>query len=299
VSGVTGADLKQRIVHIMTAGIAEGITLPRKLLIAGAAMAAIVFPLLVGVLATNAQSTGTARYDVASIRPNTSGKNDTSFGSGPAGGIRAVNITLRKLIMNAYDIRDFQIEGGPDWMGTARFDLNAKEDEPEPVHPRDMNAAQRRAYENKHRERLRNLLIERFGLTVTRTTKDLPGYILSVAKKGPKLTPSVSDETKASTSVSIGPGRGRMEGTSTSVDTMAVLLSQFLGRKVTNQTGIEGSFDFKLEWTPDGATTDTADLNSSGSIYTALQEQLGLKLESKKLPTEIIIVDKLEKPTEN
>ena len=298
-SGVTGSDLKQRVLHIMTSGIAQSLTLPHKAMLAACAAASLTLPLLIGVLSTNAQTTaGTAKYDVASIRPNTTGANDSTFGPGPGGGIRAVNQTLLKLVTNAYNVRDFQVEGGPSWMKTDRFDIVAKEDHPDPTHPRDMTASQRDAYMEKHRERLRNLLTDRFHLVVKQETREHPGYVLTVGKGGSKLRAS-GPETKANTRVSVGGGRGRVSAEGISLNLVATVLAQILGRNVVNQTGIQRVVDLTLEWTPDAVLSDPSLDSNTGSLFTAVQEQLGLKLESKKVPTEIIIVERVEKPTEN
>jgi uncharacterized protein (TIGR03435 family) len=151
----------------------------------------------------------------------------------------------------------------------------------------------------KTRQRLQTLLADRFQLRLRRETKELPVYALVAGKNGPKLREA--DEQGA-----MSLGRGRITARKASMERLAENLGNQLGRTVVDRTGLEGNFAFELEWTPDpGQPLDLLDPSpapadpSGPSIFTALQEQLGLKLEPQKDPVEILIIDHVEKPSEN
>lgn len=238
-------------------------------------------------------------FDVASIRLNDSGTAGSSLGPGPGGGIRATNVTALQLITFANDFRDFQVEGGPDWLRTVRFDVTAKEDAAaSTVSPRDMNAAQRESYINRQRECMQTLLQERFQLAAKLTSKELQGYVLTVGKNGHKLQPTTSPEQNQSMRTNSG-NVGRIEATATPISNLATSLSSILRRKVLDQTGITGAYDFKLDWTPEAGSSEGGELAVTANLFTAIQEQLGLKLESKKIPLDVIVIERLEKPSDN
>lgn len=207
---------------------------------------------------------------------------------GPSsGGLTATNATLKFLITFAYDVRDHQISAGPSWFDTERYDIVAKG----PIdHP---TVAQ-------NRQMLQTLLADRFQLRLLRETKELPEYALVVEKNGPKL----HQPEGAGNGMRIG--RGRITTQAISMDHFAGNLGKLLGRTVVDKTGLQGNFAFTLEWTPDasqpmgvlGPSPAVPD-DSGPSIFTALQEQLGLKLEPQKGPVEIFVIDHVEKPSEN
>lgn len=209
----------------------------------------------------------------------------------PGGRLVAKNVTVRFLIQQAYGVRDFQISGGPGWIGSERYDINAKAEgatTPEQLKPL-----------------IQALLKDRFKMEMHRDTKELPMYALVVGKNGPKLQESAGGGKGAMTRM----GRGMINGQQMAMTMLATQLSQQLGRSVTDKTGLKGQYDIKLEWTPDesqgpgpkeGGGEAAAPIDSSGpSIFTALQDQLGLKLEGQKGPVEIIVIDRIEKATEN
>jgi uncharacterized protein (TIGR03435 family) len=232
-------------------------------------------------------------FEVASIKPSASGGNNVSITTG-AGGLRAENVPVRTLIRMAYEIRDHQLSGAPLWADRDRFDIVARPNgrvppgrEGTPV----LNAM------------IRSLLADRFGLRVHWESKEAPVYLLVVAKNGPKLAASGPD--------SKGPGfyigDAAIEGTGAKIEDLTRVLADQLGRTVFDKTGLLGRYDFKLEFAPqslqqnmpgkDGAAADS--VTDRPSIFTALQNQLGLKLEASRGPVEIIVVDRIEKPTEN
>jgi bla regulator protein blaR1 len=298
-SGVTGADLKLRVLQIMTGSFGQSLSAARKMLIAALGLCAVAVPLTVGALTSKAQSEGSGKFDVASIRVNDTGSNSSSFGDAPNGGIRAVNTTALKLIMNAYGVREFQVEGGPEWIRSTRFDIQATVDDPNPIHPRNMTAEQRKEHIAKHLQRLRHLLVERFSLRVKHETEDKSGFALVIARGGHKLQPPSVSEHNTSSNTSMGTGRGSFSALGADMELLTAQLSNILGRKVVDETGIIGRYDLKVEWTPDDAAASAAGDDSKGSLFVALQEQLGLKLESKKVPTDIIVIEHIDKPSEN
>ena len=132
-----------------------------------------------------------------------------------------------------------------------------------------------------------------FKLAVHRETKETSGYALVVAKSGPKLKEATDARTQDG---SISAGRGRLTGQKAPLSMLAAQLTRVAGRTVTDETGLEGGFDFNLEWTPEETPTDLA---SAPSLFTAIQEQLGLRLEARKEKTEILVIDHVEKPDAN
>jgi uncharacterized protein (TIGR03435 family) len=212
-------------------------------------------------------------FEVATVKPSAEMTGNMSIGRAPGGRFMATNASLKDLLMFAYDVRSFQISGGPSWSESAGFNIEAK---PEGGEPRI----------DQLRGMVQKLLADRFQMNVHRETKEVPVYALVVGKSGPKLTPSVSEEMGIS-----GSTRGRMIYRKVSTSLLARSLSQRMGKAVIDRTGITGEYDFTLEWVDD---------NQEGpSLFTALQEQLGLKLESAKGPVEMLVIDRVSKPTEN
>jgi uncharacterized protein (TIGR03435 family) len=194
------------------------------------------------------------------------------------------NVPLRRLIERAYGVKPFQLTG-PDWIDNVRFDITAK-------YPGDTTNEQRALM-------LRTLLAERFHLAVHRESKDMPAYALVVAKSGPKLEDAKQSGDSTST------GRGRFEDKAVSMAGLADQLARQLEHPVVDKTGLTGIYNLKLEWTPDDQPAGKGD-GASGepalgpSIFGALQEQLGLKLQTQKLPVEVIVVDHVDRtPVEN
>jgi uncharacterized protein (TIGR03435 family) len=273
---------------IMTHSAADKMTFARKLAVIALALVAIAFPTLTGVLKSNAQTSGTpSKFDVASIRLNKSGDTNGWIGPGPNGGLKSQNNSALQLITFAYNVRDFQVEGGPAWLKSDRFDILATSER--------LAAAKTLEDWHQNRERVRNLLIERFKLQAHLETRELPAYTVTVDKQGHKLKPSRADEIEK-THLRIG--RGTLQATAVPLDMVMEGLSSILGRKVVNETGLTDTYTFNLEWTPDTLATNNSEA-VNGSIFTAIQEQLGLKLSSSKRPVEIVVVERLERPTEN
>jgi len=199
--------------------------------------------------------------------------------------LRLTNITLKSLIQTAYGVQDYQISGTSGWMDSSAYDVEAK--------------SATTVTREQELSMLQALLAERFKLKVHRATQDGNVYALAVAKSGLKIKLAADPAGGAR-----GGANGRLIG-KRSMPQLATLLSGILRRPVIDQTGLAGVYEFTLEWTPEvGQTgpdaTPPAPANPGApSIFTAVQEQLGLKLDSARAPIDLVIVDGAEKPSEN
>jgi uncharacterized protein (TIGR03435 family) len=244
-------------------------------------------------------------FDVASIKPSDPAATGMQIGISPGGVLNAKNVTLRALVRQAYDVRDFQIFPNPawrdnGWFDTARYDIIAKgntaavsEDD-----LRQMTDAQRNDFRDQLTAKVRILLADRFQLKVHKETKEMPVYALTVAKNGPKFQPAANtDITRTGLGIRRGAtGKPEITGTRIPMEFLAKTLSDQVGRTVLDQTGLQGNYDFKLTFTPDMAQPTETD---GPSIFTALQEQLGLRLDSQKGPVEVLVIDSAQKASEN
>lgn len=232
----------------------------------------------------------TPSFEAASIKSNTS-QGGISAMRITAGRASMENCSLKKIMLNAYGIpddREYMIDG-PDFLTSEHFDIEAK-------FPADTPAPQ-------IRRMLQTMLAERFRMTLHKETRQLPMYSLVVAKGGPKIHAAEAGDSKTSRRP------GHFEATKITMQKLADLIAKQAGRPVTDATGLQGAFDFTLEWSPqadlrvgtaDAALSGNTADNQGPSIFTALQEQLGLRLESGKGPVEVLVVDRMEKtPTEN
>jgi bla regulator protein blaR1 len=255
-------------------------------------------------------------FEVASIKPSPQncpgGPCQSMISFEPGGGLRVAGVPLKRLIGIVYQVQDFQISGGPTWIDTDRFDINATAESPDaadrfPEDPSHLTDEQRKTGADRMRERLRNLLADRFQLVIRRETKEQQVYALVVAKGGPKLQESKDGKGMMRL------GRGMLSGEGVKLDFLATALSGRLGRPVIDKTGLTGKYDLDLKWTPDPGQYPPAspgppppgvqlppppDANGP-SLFTALTEQLGLRLESEKAPAEVLVIDRVEKPSEN
>ncbi|HEY4382764.1 MAG TPA: TIGR03435 family protein [Acidobacteriaceae bacterium] len=222
----------------------------------------------------------------------------------------ATGMTLKELIKIAYDLNygaDHQISGGPDWIGSTRFDVEAKEDPAFGMALQKMTEEQRG---DRLRQMLRGLLGERFKLQIHHGSAELPIYDLVKAKGGSKLMPAVERPTPPTQERSAKPrssirfaGRGVIEGNDADAPMLITILSmqpEIGGRLVVDKTGLAGKYDFTLRWTPDiGQGSEQPAPDAGPSLFTALQEELGLRLESTKAPVDVLIIDHVEMPVEN
>ncbi len=303
-SGVTGADLKKRIEEIMTHRVSRNLNLAKKLLLTTAGIAAIATPVLIGILSmpevraqTQSTSSKPLTFAVATIKPSNPNGMGTRWGPGPGGGLFITNFNLKLLIAAAYDVRAFQISDGPGWITDEKFDIQAKPDPQEAKDPLKLNDTQQGQFIENNRERMRNLLADRFKLVVHIERKVMPVYALILAKNGSKL--ASSDEASE---YQMRSGGGTMESTKITMPELGFYLANIVGRPVVDRTGLTGKYNVKLESSDlsgQGSLKEPAPNDTAPSIFTALQEQLGLKLESAKAPVDMIVIDSVEKPSAN
>lgn len=277
--------------------------------IAGVTVACI--PLVAAILSAQNPSAPEHTYDVVSIRPSDPGQRMSRFGPGPQGGMKAQNLSAIRLMTFAYDVQEFQFVDVPEWAKSERYDVTFTPDKEEAAPGPGMPREQADGVFKRQRQRMRAVLRDRFGLVLRTETRELPLYALTIAKGGPKLTKA----TESNSPPRVMMGRGQMNVTGGSLSMLTGSLSSLLGRHVANETGLEGPFDFKLEWTPDpsmrgpgglpgpppgaGPGPEPSASDPGVSIFTALTEQLGLKLESKKGQVPVFVIEKIEKPSEN
>jgi uncharacterized protein (TIGR03435 family) len=333
VSGVTGSDLKKRIEGIMTGRVAVRLSWAKKAALAGAGMAAVAVPFLVGAMRGQSAAANGPKFEVASIRAGCGAGGNVAV-SDP--GRMTLCVTLRTFIRDAYIFNrdgrhhpgyvnaNVAIEGGPGWVYSDRFTINAKTE----------GVA---SFEMLHGPMLQALLEDRFKLRIRRESRVGPAYGLTVAKGGAKLQKSPEGNCvpfnnvgppPADGQVPCGPDppRASLSGPTFitairgfTLDEFSTFLFAMMDRPVLNQTGIEGRFDFRLEYVPDQSTPtimswlaerhrpgvdpswdpgNAPDPNGA-SISAAIQQQLGLRLEPTRAPREFLIIDHVERPSEN
>jgi len=234
-------------------------------------------------------------FDVASIHiNNTETDGHHHIISDPAEShFRTVNLALRDLIQFAYGLPDSQILGGPAWLGSDLFDIDAKSD---PVVDAELHAMPTEQERRQKQLMVQALLADRFELKIHQETRQLPVYALVVTKDGPKFILSKVDGTTIDT----GRARLHIAGSDDTIGILARELAQLLGRPVLNQTGLSGRYDLSLRWAPDDvAVSASSSPDLPPDIFTAIQEQLGLKLESTKGPVPVLVIDSVEKPSPN
>jgi uncharacterized protein (TIGR03435 family) len=247
-------------------------------------------------------------YELAAIKPSKPGVGSRIWFT--ADGLSVTRLTLKLLIKIAYGVNDDQIFGGPKWIDSNNYDVEAKVDSSDVAELSKLDDLQRSLM-------LQNLLAERFRLGIHRETRDLPAYVLIIAKNGSKIREAKPGDTypdgfkgpDGKPVAHAGPmswGNGRLIGQGIPLAQMASALSQQLGRTVQDRTELKGIYDIKLEWTPDepqhgqpGPDNSVATDSPTTSLFTAIQEQLGLKIESRKVPLEVLVIDHADPPTEN
>jgi uncharacterized protein (TIGR03435 family) len=241
------------------------------------------------------------QFEVASVKASVPGRATVDSGGvgfvHAASGLSGKNVSVKEMIETAYHLQDFQISGGPNWVDSSmmvtdnRYNVEAR--------------AARDATRDEMNQMLQALLADRFRLAFHREAKEMPIYDLVLAKSGPKLKPS---EAKNASDSRIRGGGGHMNFEASSLAELIEWLSGAAGHRIIlNKTGLTGRFNFTLDYTPetfrggkapDPTAEGTIDPNGI-SIFTALQEQLGLKLESARGPVEVLVIDSVQKPTEN
>jgi len=240
-----------------------------------------------------------ARFDAASIKPNTSGE-IRSRTSGRDSGFTATNTSPWFLIMTAFNLKEFQLTGGPSWIRSERFDVNGR-------------VAEGQKYT---RAMLQTLLEDRFKLVTHRDTREESIYALVVVRSngrlGPKIKPTATLDCAArrganpsgppvspcSFNSSLGDGGGQMSVVGQPMEALAAMLGNIgLGRQVVDRTGLTGKYDFELQWSSDNVRSASDAPADPPGVFTALHEQLGLKLESQRGPVEFVVIDSIDRPT--
>jgi uncharacterized protein (TIGR03435 family) len=213
------------------------------------------------------------RFEAATVKPGNPDIHGTRT-STPPGRVVLESITLREAVRMAYQLNEPELFGGPKWVDSEHYDIEGKA---EGVVSREQRMLM-----------LQSLLVDRFKLKLHRETREIPLYALTVAKGGPKLTPSTPNGGSSS-----GPRNVTAKGAT--IEVFARMLSDVLMQPVVDRTGLTGNYDVRVDFAPmQGPADDTAP-----SLFTAIQEQLGLKLESTKGPVEVVVIDSAEKPDAN
>jgi len=248
------------------------------------------------------------RFEVASVKPNQGSSGVSTWSVLPSGRFVATNSELGSLIVNAYGVMHERLLGGPDWIHSDRFDILA--------------SAPAGTSESTMLTMLQTLLADRFKLVLRREAREMAVYSLLIARSDGRIDKALlpvdckasRTESKAVVRKAVAPpcsalllgqpGTGMVTYQSEGVDLkeLANMLSRRVGRPVINQTGLTGEFRFELSWLqnlPASQAADRAAANDGPSLFTALQEQLGLKLESSRGPVEVLVIESVERPTPN
>jgi uncharacterized protein (TIGR03435 family) len=236
-------------------------------------------------------------FDVVSVKAIQGNSNSSTVHGTPDG--MMLGGALRRMILYAYNLHDFQLTGGPDWIATSTWEVHAKNDTPDPDYLK-LNEAERKALSEKRMQAVQSILIDRFQFKCHMTTKEMPIYELVPAKGGVKLRQTAAEESKRGSTSINGHGQ-QMHATSTGVtsERIATMLGSEVDRLVVDKTGLTGSYDLTLDWVHDAPTEVTADTASGPTLFTALEEQLGLKLQPAKGPVPVLVIDSAEKPGED
>jgi bla regulator protein blaR1 len=305
VSGITGADLKDRVIRIMTGHLVQKMNLSRKLMLGGVAFVSLAIPVALGLAhtakvqtedaaATMKTAANPAPLAVASIRQVAARDNDAMLANFSDVGVTFRSVAIALIVRQAFSgqpdlsIDDDLILGLPGWTRSERYDIQAKVDNDDVAKWKALSLSQKTLA-------LQPLLVTRFNLQFHHETRERPTYSLVVAKNGPKLHKAQPGETGGSDKSTVTPGEIVLKGSSLSL--LANLLSsQGLSHAVVDKTGLTDIYDITLLWSPDDIGSSDASLPS---LFTALQEQLGLKLEYNKNPIDVIVIDHIEKPSAN
>jgi len=232
-------------------------------------------------------SAATPRFQVATIKPSRPDESRTMQYQGNR--FATTNTSVVDLLKYAYGFQDREIAGGPKWLSTQKFDLVG---DPE---------TQTRPSASEFKKMVQNLLADRFHLAAHYETRDLSVFEIVPAKGGPRLTESIRPPDGPPV---VGYSPGWLTVGNATIADLAIFLQRYVtDRPVFDHTGIAGRYDLSLRWTPDDAQTEGSgqadDKNSLPGLFTAIQEQLGLKLQEEKRPAQVFVVDRVDMPSEN
>lgn len=243
-----------------------------------------------------ASATGAAQsFETASIKPvaDISTCRQSMIQPMLGGGLRVECMPLKALITWAYSIQDYQLSGGPGWLTSVDWNIMARSESAAPadsLRPEDLPEAQRKIWMDDVRQRLRSLLAERFQLKLRHDSKEQTIYSLTITKSGPRMK-------EVDHAGMIRRGKAQIVSTGTTMALLCSYLGIALGRPVTDRTGLTSHYAFEMNWTPDGI--EPVEGAAAPSLMTALQEQLGLRLEAAKGPVEMLFIENIEKALEN
>jgi len=253
--------------------------------------------LIAGLILVAGLTFGQGGFDAVSIKPSDPLSNTMHIGIGPSGSFEASGVDLMSLIAQAYNVRGFQIVGGTGWMVDDKYTIVTKDEAKTPsgAELSATNDAQRQQAQDRLMAKVRAMLADRFQLKIHRETKEMPVYELTIAKGGVKMQAAPED---GQNDAGLNPFRTNeakagVVGKRLPMDVLTRFLSNQVARPVVDRTGLTGKYDFRLVYSPEMGDT------TGPSIFTALQEQLGLKLESAKGPVEVVVIDRAEKPSKN
>jgi uncharacterized protein (TIGR03435 family) len=267
-------------------------------------------PASLATTAGGAQTAPPLAFEVATVKPLDPANPHPPSVNVSGDRFSATGMSLRELIKIAYDLNygaDQQVSGGPAWAGSTRFDVEATVD---PALGEKLQRMSTNERESQLEEMLRGLLAERFKLQVHHTSTELSVYELVTVKSGPKLMPSVArapspdqdNATKPRSWIRFA-GKGLLEGNDADAATLVTALSmqpEIGGRLVIDKTGLAGKYDFTLRWTPDmGQGADPPAADAGPTLFTALQDELGLRLQPTKAAVDVIVIDHVDLPTAN
>ncbi|HWG16339.1 MAG TPA: TIGR03435 family protein [Acidobacteriaceae bacterium] len=225
-------------------------------------------------------------WDAVTVKPSDSDDTDSGF---QVHGRQIVmeRESVESMVGFGYGIHAKQIAGAPDWAGTERWNIEGV--------PNVQGQPNMQQYETL----VRKILAERFRLKVHTETRELPVYALRVAKDGPKIAKTAGDPNgKLDMHDRINGGQRRIQVTNGSIADIALVLKFYTDRPLVDQTGLKGRYDFQLAWTFDEMRAPT-DGSAAPSLFTAIQEDMGLKLEPVKAPVDVLVIDKVERPGAN
>ncbi|HZI56341.1 MAG TPA: M56 family metallopeptidase [Verrucomicrobiae bacterium] len=333
VSGVTGADLKKRIVNIMTKSVQHKLDFSRKLLLSLAAVLSIALPITFGLARPEQSRAQSFSISAANGSAFTHGYQEVSITPGDSGNgviqtrirftpdsLMVKNQTLQALIKMAYGVQDSQILGGPDWINTARFNLEAKLDSSIVSEMKKLSEAQQKIERDLM---FQALLADQFKVVLHRESRLLPAYALVIAKNGPKVQAAKPGDTypngiRGLDGQPAGPHKFDMNSGVFTVQAMPMTfitdhMSMHLNQPVVDRTGLAGDYDFTLRLPHEGGMPDHQAGNGgqaahmhtmpvggiNQALIAAIEEQLGLRLDQQTVPLPVLMVDRAEKPSTN
>lgn len=295
--GISGSDLGKRIRGIMTWLPSAPMTIRGKVILSVAAMAVLSIPLAIGIV--RAQTLPPAPeygYEVASVHRSAPGDTSETFSVGPAGGLWTHGASVMVLLLWSYDLPDYRVADAPGWLASERYDIVLTPDTADTAPGPDSSAKDALGSLGRNKQRLRAVLRDRFGLVMRVEKRELPVYALTEAKGGSKLS-AVTGAHGAEINFHPNGKLGHVEANSVPIRFLTTFLSRELGRTVNDETGLDKMYSYKLEWSPQTGPNDAAP--ERPSLFTALTEQLGLRLEAKRGPVQVYVIEKIERPGEN